>query len=326
MPPEEAYADFVGIEACCRNCDANFPSKSKLHKHLRQDCLMKPTTDDQSDPEVQSVAPIVQTAALPQDAFSIQIVDSDATDTNLGTGFVFRGWNYAHIPIRLQQQATDEDVCADTGCGVTLAGRLWLRDILPNAKIRKMSSSLRVKGLGSAQHDTSEYVLIPVYIPAVKDDGTKVLCRIKREIHLVDNLRAHMLIGNDIIGPEQIVLDVAANKAYIGSCNATATISTRQRGPCYTKRAIKARRSLIVAPYAQMKVPIITPKDLPDRDFLFEPCGHQSLTTYAHLVDAKMDAILVKNETDKTIQVPRKMRLCMLCEVDYENVFFAEAE
>lgn len=51
-------------------------------------------------------------------------------------------------------------------------------------------------------HDTEEYVLIPIYIPGIKKDGIKVLCRIVREIYLVENLKVYMLIGNDIVGPE----------------------------------------------------------------------------------------------------------------------------
>ena len=84
---------------------------------------------------------------------------------------------------------------------------------------------MRVKGLGSAMYDIDNYVLILFYISVIKDDK-RVLCRIRREIYLVNNLKAYMLLGNDIIGPKKILLDIAGNKAHIGSCNATAAITT----------------------------------------------------------------------------------------------------
>ena len=353
---DEAFANFVGIQTVCRNCNESFTSKSKLHKHLRQGCQQKASVD-LPKPTAKTCPDLPKATATPQlklfasdeksrKAFasdetsrkahdessreascnhaSFEIIDSKSTEkSNVGTGFAFRGWNYARILIRLLLDAIDEQTCIDSGCGVTLADKLWLLALLPQVEIRRMASPLRVKGLGSAMHDTDEYVLVPIYIPATKDDGTEVLCRIMREIHLVDNLKANMLIGNDVIGPEQIVIDVSKGKAIIGSCGATANITSRQRGP-YQRRAIHAKKALIVAPRANIMVPVATPETLPERDFIFEPLPQRNLTLYAHLVDSHIAGILVKNETDQAVQIPKRLRLGMLCEVDYENVFFTE--
>ena len=56
-------------------------------------------------------------------------------------------------------------------------------------------------------HNIDEYVLISMYISIVKDD-IKVLYRIYKEIHFINNLKAHMLLNNDIINFEKIVLNV----------------------------------------------------------------------------------------------------------------------
>ena len=40
----------------------------------------------------------------------------------------------------------------------------------PELKIRKMASPLKVLGLGTSKHDTSEYVMTPRYLPAVEKD------------------------------------------------------------------------------------------------------------------------------------------------------------
>ena len=324
---EESFAGFVGIEASCRNCNASFKSKSKLHKHLRQDCLVRgPPKASINDVASQAPPRRSATASTIVDAFAIEVVESNATDrTNIGTGLAFRGWNYAHIPVRLLPTATDEEVCIDTGCGVTLAEKPWLLSLLPNVSIRRMSKSLRVKGLGSAMHDTDQYVLTPMLIPGIKEDGTRVLCRILREIHLVDNLKARMLIGNDIVGPEGIVLDVSKSKAFIGSCGVTADISCRQRGKQFIRRVVHARETLSMPPRSECLIPVAKLQNVPaERDFLFEPVAHASITLHAHLVDAKIHGVLARNDTDQTVKVPRKLRLGTLSDLDYENVFFAE--
>ena len=233
---EESFAGFVGIEASCHNCNKSFRLKLKLHKHLRQDCrdLPKAPTSDlvtQVQPKLSAAA-----SSMTANTFSVEIVESSATDcTNIGKSLAFHGWNYAHVAIRLFPKTIDIEVCIDTGCGITLADRTWLLSLLPEVLICRMSKSLRVKGLGSAMHDTDQYVLTPMFISGIKGNGVNMLCRILREIHLVDNLKAHMLIGNDIVGPEGIVLDVSKSKAFIGSCNATANISCRQHGKQYTR-------------------------------------------------------------------------------------------
>ena len=65
------------------------------------------------------------------------------------------------------------------------------------------------------------------------------------------------------------------------------------------------------------------------RDFLFELIAYADITLYTHLIDIKIHKVLVKNDTDRTVKIPKKTRLDILFELDYENVceknvFFAE--
>ena len=68
-------------------------------------------------------------------------------------------------------------------------------------EIRRIALLLRIKGLGLLIYNTDEYILVLIFIPTVKD-GVPILYRILREIYLVDNLKAYILIENDIIGLE----------------------------------------------------------------------------------------------------------------------------
>ena len=76
-------------------------------------------------------------------------------------------------------------------------------------KIRRIALSLRVKGLNSTIHDIDEYILISMYISASRKDDIEILYRIFREIHLISDLKAHLLINNNIIDSERIMLDIA---------------------------------------------------------------------------------------------------------------------
>lgn len=85
-------------------------------------------------------------------------------------------------------------------------------------EIAKIAFPISVRGLSTSCHQTDEYVLIPFYCPSVNKNGQKALACIRRELHIINNLRAKMLIGNDIISTEYIVIDVASHKATIRSC------------------------------------------------------------------------------------------------------------
>lgn len=47
-----------------------------------------------------------------------------------------------------------------------------------------------------------------MYIYAIKKKNIKILYRIYREIHLVDNLKAYILLSNDIINSKKIMLNI----------------------------------------------------------------------------------------------------------------------
>ena len=158
----------------------------------------------------------------------MEIIQLDSKDrARLGTGFSFRGWNYAYIPLRfILNAAKNKEGCANLETDVTLADKQWLLSLLPEVEIRKISSSLRVKGLNSIMHNTDEYVLVSMYLLGLKRNNNTALIYIIREIHLINGLKANLLMGNNIMGPKKIILDVSKNKARISSCDIIIKITT----------------------------------------------------------------------------------------------------
>ena len=96
--------------------------------------------------------------------------------------------------------------------------KTFLKDRYPDSKKSKMASSLRVRGMDAFKYMTSEYVTIPIHMPDVDKAGDKVLACMRRDYHLLEDLCANVLTGNNIIGPEAIVIDITERLAFIGSC------------------------------------------------------------------------------------------------------------
>ena len=86
---------------------------------------------------------------------------------------------------------------------------------LPWQKRKRLKDPVTVKGMKGKPNDTSEIVVLNVYFP---DASGKRFAQIQREFHVVKGLECGVMFGNDIISPENIVIDVAARKATIHSC------------------------------------------------------------------------------------------------------------
>ena len=307
----------------CQRCQQEFPSNNRLHIHLgnpgkgrskgRSSCSAtdKPKESQEGTP---GIVPSAYTAE--------EIIDSAAKADDVGTGHAFRNYHYAMAMAKLAKKCVLESICLDTGCSVSLADRAWIKECMPDIEIRKMASPITVRGLGSARHQTDEYVILPIYFPGKTKDGQEVTAKTApREIHLVDELKAKMLVGMDIMKPEGIDVLSSRSVASISSCKVDVPIELKPKGRA-VRQPVHAKQSVVVPPRTQMLIPVHFTGPLPDsRDFLFEPDDESLLSLYAHLVDSSMSAVLARNDSDSAIQVPRNRRMGTVAEADFDSCY-----
>ncbi|KAJ5785132.1 uncharacterized protein N7503_010344 [Penicillium pulvis] len=110
----------------------------------------------------------------------------------------------------------------------------------------------------------------------------------QRTSHLVDDLKAQLLIGIDVMGPEQISSDFKHRRAIIGSCDDIAVPVGICAKPDHVKnRPVYASRT-IIRPKQSGRVPIKVKTTLPrDRDLIPDPQlpNAAKLQALAQLVD-----------------------------------------
>ena len=326
----------------CKICKAKFLSKNRLHSHLRSKCISskgsiptsgqsKRVTSDQSKP-ISTVPPILSTPS---------IVRSTAVEPpSSRQGYGFKGFRYATAEARIgtpsdiPERLTKEDIlgstspiCLDTGCTMSLVDRNFLLSNCPNIKISTMATPMEVRGIGSASHAANQYALVDFCLPG--NDGR--IAYFQREVHLVDNLKANLLLGIDILAPEGIVMDLSAKIAVVKSCDSVVIpLSVETRSPRIQKTIFSEKRMIIPA-HSRKSLPVRGPKgrslDLPqDRDLLFEPGPKQKVSVFAHIVDHTMSAIYVQNDTDSDVTIPRNTRLGDVVEYEADGCFLATPE
>ncbi len=90
----------------------------------------------------------------------------------------------------------EAQICLNTNCSVTLANRNFIKIHESHYIIRRMTTSLNVRRLRINKHEILKYIIAIIYfIEIVEEKFVREL--IRREIHLIDDLKINMLIDND---------------------------------------------------------------------------------------------------------------------------------
>ena len=320
----------------CQVCREGFVSNNQLHKHLghrglkkrdvRSSCPGRSLMHAISKTEEKGLA---RTAPVTSEAYANTpgsgeeeeiVVESTSDSTkDVGTGDAFRKHRYARINIKLTPKSELVNVCADSGCGVTLIDKTLVDRFLPDTHIRTMARPVQVSGIGSDKHETDSYIINPLYLPGKDQDGRKVMAKTAlRELHIVNGLRAGMLIGNDIMNPECIDLLMSKQVVLIGSCKIEAPMETYARGPSI-RRTVHAKKGTTISPRTRATVQV-NHLDLLERDYFFEP-SETKLSIFAAVVDQNLKHILVENNTDNPMRVHRNMKLGEVIEQQWDGCY-----
>ena len=271
-----------------------------------------------------SVAPPEENTAYHVPEESARIVKSSLVHSNKVTGTGFRNWHYVVGKIMLHPQGPVRDICIDTGCSVTVADQKFMEANLPHAEIRTMASPTIVKGLGKAKHKVNQFVHTAMYLPGKTDVGEPVVGEIMVDLHLVEDLKANILLGMDVVGPKEINVITSRKHLYIGSCGIRMPIEIRPRGT-EVRRPIKAKQDVLIHPGQQVAIPIHYRATLPERDLLFKP-DDSELTLYAHIVDSSVESILARNDSEVPVTISRTTRLGHVTEIPYDSCYLASGE
>ena len=307
----DANHTIVQASYHCRRCPELFNSNNTLHKHVRSS--HNPGTTKEARNSTSELA----YSTDPNE----KLVRSNAMNVS-AKGYGFRGWRYATVQARLSQDGQVNSMCLDTGCTASLIDRGFLKEHAPNMEIKKMASPMKVQGLGSSSHSAEDYVDLDIYFPT--NHGKTVV--IHREIHIVDDLKANILIGTDILVLERIDVLLSQRKAIIGSCENVELDINVTTLPNQTNRLLMSNSQTTIPAYGSTIVQIRPLHGLPtDRDLLFEP-DCRLADAYTSIVDHQLSSIELRNSSDKAVVIPRHTHLGRIVEYEADGCFLANPD
>jgi hypothetical protein len=300
----------------CHGCAAKFRMRNKLFQHLRTtNHYMSSDTDSAmtpNDPSAEHDPDIVKSTAVP----------------TFGSGYAFRTYNYLEMKVRLTKMGPDTWVCLDTGAGMSLIDRGWLREMCPDANILTRASGVSVRGIDNKSQLTSSYVVLQILIPVYdKETGKQKLAEIRREFHIVADLRCKMIIGEDIIEPEGIVIDSQDRTAWIKSCgDVRFKLQITPKGRHVMHRRVRTAKRITVPPGTKIPVPIQC-KTLPDnRDFEFTPVYDSNTAHFANVggflravIDSETDSVVFHNRSCDTVVIPKNTKIGYIADLSADT-------
>lgn len=93
---------------------------------------------------------------------------------------------------------------------------------------------------------STQFAELSLFLPRENNERQKVYASIRCELHLVDGLRANILIGNNILVPKSFVLNVGLGHTLVGSCRVKIAIKAKQRGQFLMKRLLTKKNKVVL--------------------------------------------------------------------------------
>ena len=296
----------------CRRCESNFFFNNKLHKHLK-------TCKEKND-EINAFHETIE-AAIVQSNFKTSC-------ENLDLGF--RIWHYLMIKTSIQIFMTVLNFfCIDTGCEMFMMNRKYLKNNVPDFEKRiKHSDSVKIREIDDSIVISFDYINVNFSISETLSDKP-VVTKFFRDLHIVNNLSAKILIDMNIIGSEKIT--ISATKLRIDSCQRILINVSAKIKDSAVKRVVICAIATTLSFHFSIMILIKVRENvaLSDRDFIFHFSSNFILEpedeTLSHIVNANINMIQISNASDHSITISRRMRLEMLCDYDEEDCYLTSS-
>ena len=196
---------------------------------------------------------------------------------------------------------------------MTLIDRDFLKEVAPDAVMKKMASPVSVRGIRPGKHSSIDYATINLYFPVNKHCTAAV----HQKVHVVDGLKAKMLISINILGRESFTINTRNRRATIGSCNnIVIPLKVAPQAQMQFTQQILANKDTTI-PAKTLRQIFVQSKLLEGSDLLLKPSyAKPDVTVFAQIVNCRMTKILMQNNTDNVLTISGKTQLGQV--IEYE--------
>ena len=162
-----------------------------------------------------------------------------------------------------------------------------------------------------------------IYIPGYYATNRRPIEALLRyPIYIVDSLKAKILIGIDIIIPKDIDLVISSKIGYISSYRTNFKLTITPLIRPFLKRDVLLGAPISIPVRLNIAI-LINYINLPTRDnFIFKPTPDYLVALFTLLVDSFFYTIIVRNDLDSLIELPRKLYISTVIDLDINRYYY----
>ncbi|KAG5810041.1 hypothetical protein H9Q74_014111 [Fusarium xylarioides] len=309
----------------CIHCYRDFPSRNKLHRHLKSGCSGKPV-------EQETILHAHNTGASTNDELS-RSHDAIASMKEVSARVHHRpqvcevDGNYTHLKFDAMGSPGGEtaSVCADTGCGKPVISREWLQTL--EHSIEK-KTPVFIRGVNDkVGKPHSEWATFTFYVNGIDCDGSDAgYAEFTCGAWIQDGMPSSSpkaLLGNGWMAPYGINVMTTDKRLHCTSLEdffIPFTISQLSRK--VNRRVTVARPTTV--PAGQTRLVPATWKEVPKgRTYMFNGCVNEASDAFVNSSSAP--GVVIVNNTDKDITYQRKQKLGNIEECEEDQMYFSSS-
>ncbi len=179
---------------------------------------------------------------------------------------------------------------------------------------------LKIRDIGSNVYAINKQIIINLFISIIINKK-KVITHLRRETHIIDNLKINILLKIDTLALEKILLNFKDKTTIIDSYNIKIDViitpkSIRLRKPLFYQSRIT------IPVYGSTKILIEVYKFLlNNKDYIFEP-KYNRIFFFISVVDANLSFINIINDTKFSFIIPARTRLDEIQDYNYNKYYY----
>ena len=207
------------------------------------------------------------------------------------------------MKLSLFEKILSEKECLDIDADLKLINHQFLRNQTSNIHIRIMTSLITNRDIKINQHQMIEYIIYSIYIAEINEKDEKIRVMFKRELYVINVLKANVLIDNNIMSAKDIFIDLEKRTIIIDSCNVIVFIKIRISHDSAVQKSVYLRKIIVVSSQFEQTVKIYHLAVFINRNYLFKSVELNYLIIYAHIIDVIIKTVIIRNDFNTAIYI-----------------------
>ena len=178
--------------------------------------------------------------------------------------------------------------------------------------------------LRTETHHYDEYIILIIYLP----DNNDWLAIIIKEMHIINNLKAKMLIDINILISKNISIMLLSRKAIVSSCDnieLSLTVITQLINSVW--KAIMTHKNMIIQLRSHTNVLIVKTALPQNCDLLFKSdCHTENTAIYVYIVDYTLLTVQVQNDSDVSLVISWKTCLSHIVKYEVNKYYLVNSQ